>query len=197
MKHLALVLCLACATPAFADAGTLDAGVAAAVVAPPAPPTSADGGVMLPPGTPETPNLDKGEFVAFLKTAHELAKTGEWGKFIFFIITALVWLARVLGAKFKWKWLVSGWSAIVQAFAWAFAGALATTWGAGDKLEPMDIFQALQYGFSAAGGWAILSFVLEQAGKKWAWAKWLADLVVGKTKPADPVPPPPSIPPVA
>lgn len=177
--------------PSFADdAGVPDAGVVISVVgptiaAPPAPP-SADGGVLLPPGTPSTPNLDKGEFVTFLKETHQLARDGEWGKFIFFIITALVWLARILGAKFKWTWLMSGWSAIIQAFAWAFAGALATTWGAGDKLSAMDIFQALQYGFSAAGGWAVLSFVLEKAGEKWGWVKWLSDLIVGKTKPATP-----------
>lgn len=186
MKRFVLIFALAFAPAAFADAGTPDAGTAPAVVLMP------DGGleehtVALPTGAPTAPNFDNGlaSYIEFFRACHQLVKEKDYGKLVFFIITFLVWVARIIAAKFKVKWLASGGAAIVMSFLWAGAAALATTWGAGDKLDMNDVLLALQYGFSAAGGWAIFSYLLDRAGKKWAWAAWLHDVIVGKTKPEE------------
>lgn len=172
-----VLLCLLAAPSFAADGGLEDAGTAITVAELP------DGGlvvIQVPPGAPDISD----DFVGFLRDTRQLAKDGQWGKLIFFIITALVWVTRVIAARFKVKWLASGLAAIISSFLWAMSGALATTWGAGDPLTAGDFFQALNYGFSAAGGWSVFSFILQKMAERWAWAKWLCEIVIGKTQSA-------------
>ena len=140
------------------DAGeVVDAGSpAAVVVAAPVP-------AVAPPAV-QAPDSDP---VAFVKAIHDVVMNKDWGKLVFFTITALVWAIRkFLGDK--WAFLKTKLGGIILAFAVAFGGMLATTWPAGTKLTVQDVLTAIWGGFMAAGGWSTLKNLIEHFKAKGA-----------------------------
>jgi hypothetical protein len=147
----------------------------------------ADAGSALVPAVsdilgPVAPSPDT-DFVGFVKAAHELINSKEWGKLLFFGVTLLVWLSR----KFfddRIPWLASPLAAIAKTFLLAFTAVLATSWPAGGKPHMQDVFTALQVGFAAAGGWGVLKALLEAAATRWAWAKKALEVLLPNVPPS-------------
>lgn len=193
MRSLSLVLALLVAAPSFAeaiDAGTvevldLDAGLAvvdAGVV------QLVDGGVVVvPPPSVNLPGDDVNMqwMVDAAKAIYQAVKTKDWGNLIFLIVTVLVVITRKFIAP-KVPFFNGKLGAPLLAFLWAAAGAVATTWTAGERFEVGDIWLVLQAGIIAAGGWSLVKNFLEyfypkEAGQE-NWATVIAGWI-GASKP--------------
>lgn len=196
MRSLSLVLALLVAAPSFAetvDAGVvevldLDAGLAvvdAGVV------QLVDGGVLVvPPPRATMPTGDEVNMqwlVDAAKAIYTAVKTKDWGNLIFLIVTVLVVITRKFIAP-KVPFFNGKLGAPLLAFLWAAAGAVATTWTAGERFEVGDIWLVLQAGIIAAGGWSLLKAFLENFFPKEAgqenWATVIAGWIGSKPKTA-------------
>lgn len=134
----------------------------------------------LPAAAPAVPNFDS-DLIGAAKMVHALVVGKEWGKLLFVAVAFLVWLSRKVGSK-RFPFLGTKAAAISKAFLFSFAGMLATTWPAGQAPNAEDVYTAVQFGFASAGSWSIFKAFLEWAAevKKWAWAAWVYEKVIGK-----------------
>lgn len=88
---------------------------------------------------------------------------GQWTLVAALALMLVVFALRKFGAA-RLPWLASDAGGAVAVLLTSVLGAVATALTAGEVLSPALLLKALQVGFAAAGGWAVLKKALLPLG---------------------------------
>ncbi len=91
----------------------------------------------------------------FLERVLEAVKSSNWRMLAALAVIALVYAARRWASR-VWPWLATDRGGAALVLATAMLGAVVNTWGAGKAMSLQMVLSALQIGFLAGGGYAVV-----------------------------------------